>query len=208
MLKQRKAMGFAASCVMAVSCLVAGTHLMAGTLRAQTRGGETMIFSNTSPGERSFALVLGSYVQVVKVNWRQSDAFEDYAHGHAGRYLVFEQEGELHRLDNAQKIDELAGQYAPMQGLSARQKELAAQQKPLAAQQKELSAAMHEAASPEAMRRIGEAQGAIGRQQGEIGTRQGDIGRQQGELGRALNQKAQQLFNECLKDGSCPRVGS
>ncbi len=195
--------------------------LVAPTLMAQSHEGETMIFSKASTSDRSFALVLGSSVQVVKVNWRQGDAFEEYANRHAGRYIVFEQDGELHRLDSAEKVNEVAGLYAPMQDLQARQNKLTAQQKPLTAQQKpltaqqrELSAAMRDAASPEAMQSIGKAQGSlgrqqgeIGRQQGEIGRQQGEIGRQQGELGRALNQKVQQLFNECLKDGSCPRVG-
>ena len=181
--------------------------LVAPTLMAQSHAGETMIFSKASTSDRSFALVLGSSVQVVKVNWRQGDAFEEYAYRHTGRYIIFEQDGELHRLDGAEKVNEVAGLYAPMQDLQARQNELTAQQKPLTAQQRELSAAMRDAASPEAMQSIGKAQGSLGRQQGEIGRQQGEIGRQQGELGRALNQKVQQLFNECLKDGSCPRVG-
>lgn len=159
-----------------------------------------------SVAKRSFSLVLGSAVETVRMTWGQGDTLEEYVHSHPGRYLVFSQEGVLHRLDREPDVHAAEAAYAPMQALEARQKALAAQQRPLAEQQKALAAEMRGASTPVEMQRIGAAQGSLGRQQGEIGGKQGEIGRRQGELGRALNASVQRMIDTCLRDGSCPVV--
>ncbi len=174
----------------------------AGLAHTQEREAE-----DTTP-HRSFALVSGSSV-MLNGAWEDGSPLNLYAHAHQGHYIVFWQEGTLHRLDTPARIADIERDYAPMAPLAARQKELAARQKPFAEQQKTLAAQQRAAAgNPAEQGRIGGEQGKIGQLQGDIGRQQGEIGRQQGEIGRAVYAKVQTMLDGCLADRSCPAVAS
>ncbi len=164
--------------------------------------------TEAKPEHRSFAFVSGSAV-MLNGSWEDGSPLQIYAHAHTGHYIVFWQDGILHRLDAPARIEEIEREYAPMAPLEARQKELAARQKPFAEQQKALAARQKAAqGDPTEQGRIGQEQGRLGQQQGDLGQQQGEIGRQQGEIGRAVYLKVQTMLTACLADGSCPRINS
>jgi len=188
---------------------VLGCLLMAGAVWSQSAQTINLTDSDAWKG-RPFLLQLGGHAEAQYFGrWDGNhSSLQEYAKAHSeASYLIFEQSGVLHRLDAPGPLAQLRTLQEPMDQLSAVQRELASRQSPLAEQQRALSAQMRATRDPAEMGRIGHEQGAIGKKQGEIGREQGSIGRQQGVLGRALNQRAQELIDKCLQDGSCPAVG-
>lgn len=161
----------------------------------------------TSP-DRTFAIVERSSVRAIQGSWQRSSPLLRYVHDHSGTYVVFAQGGELYRMDRPDQIAEVERLYAPMQELAVRQEAFAKAQKPLARNQQTLAAQQRDTISPMEKGRIGEAQGAIGQEQGDLGALQGDLGRQQGEVAKAAYRRMQTIFDRCLTDQSCSRIGA
>ena len=164
--------------------------------------------SETLGSQRAFVYVERSSPHTISCGSSDAAPLLRYAKSHEGTYLVFAENGTLHRLDRPAQMTELEHGYAPMRELEAKQKALGAEQAPLAARQRALAAQQRAASAPDEMRRIGELQGALGEQQGALGAKQGAIGEQQGALGRQFSAKVQDMLNACLADGSCPAVST
>ena len=216
----------------AVTLLAAG--LFVSALAAQTH--ETTTNVSGSDSDRSFVLVEGSSIRSFTGSWHSSSPLLRYAHDHRGNYIVFEQGTEMHRLDKPERLAEVQRLYAPMQELATKQQayahaqqslaqeqqKLASAQRPLAQSQHNIAGQQRSTQDPQSQGQMGHAQGVLGEEQGELGSAQGDLGRQQGDIGavqgalghkqgeiaRAANKRLQVMFNECLADGSCPRVAS
>ena len=176
-------------------------------LFAQARP-EVSYYHDDEGSQRAFALVVNSALLTINGSWHPMPSLTAYAHDHAGTYIVFTQNGELHRLDTPKQVAEAQLLYAPMRELAAQQEALAAEQRPLAAQQQALGAEQRAASDPHEMTRIGAEQAAVGAQQAGIGQQQGAIGREQGAIGRAFHNRVEAMLETCLADGSCPRVSS
>lgn len=180
--------------------------LLAAGLFAQT--GEQKPAQGTAQTERTFAVVERSSMRTFQGSWQPSAPIFRYVKDHPGSYVVFSQQGALYRLDRPDQMAEVERMYAPMQELSTKQDALAQVQKPLARNQQDLASQQRDTSNPMQKGRIGEAQGAIGQEQGDLGAMQGELGRQQGEVAKAAYKRMQVLFNQCLSDGSCQRIGS
>ncbi len=164
--------------------------------------------SIVSGAQRSFALVVNSSRVSVNGDWQAMAPLTRYTQDHPGSYIVFVQDGELHRLNTPDRVAEAEKLYAPMLPLAAKQRALAAEQKPLAEQQRALAAEQRAVVDPAEKGRVGALQGKVGAQQGAIGARQGEIGRRQGEVGRAFYDRIQAMLDACLVDRSCPRISA
>ena len=186
--------------------LVLGSMLGVGLL-AQSKESTTVI-NHEEPTSRSFVIVDHSDVRTMQGSWHDSAALFRYVHDHPGTYVVFQQAGGVYRLDSPERLAEVQRLYAPMKALSVQQDALAHAQGPLAKQQQNLGQQQRAATDPEDKGRIGTAQGAIGSEQGDLGAMQGALGHQQGEVARAAYKRMQTIFDQCLANGSCPRVAS
>ncbi len=184
------------------------TGLFTVSLLAQADEPMTVIADGPNSG-RSFVVVAQGATRIAQVQWRSSAPLFRYVHDHpAGSYVVFEQDGAMYRFDNPARMAEVQRLYAPMKALGAQQQGLGHAQKPLSRHQHTLSAEQRAATDPQEKGRIGQAQGALGQAQGDLGTLQGELGRQQGEVARAASLRLQTMFDQCLAEGTCARVGS
>ncbi len=131
-----------------------------------------------------------------------------YAETHAGTYVLFLEGGQMHRLDDAKDMAEVASFHERMRPLEAQQRELGIQQRPLSARMDALGRQMHATTDTARMTELGSQMNALGKQMSALGEQQSAIGKQQGELGHAMGKRVSELIEACLKNNTCPVVAT
>lgn len=154
-------------------------------------------------GGKSFVVVQDSAIVFANGAWDGLGKLREYARAHAGTYVVFEREGKLQQVNDAEGLAALRPRFAKLAALASEQERLGQQQAPLAKEQAELGAKMRKAQRPEEMTAIGAQQSEVGRKQSAIGAEQGRVGNQQGTEGRTAYTEVGKLIEQCERGGKC-----
>lgn len=175
------------------------------TAQSQPSGASVRLeqVSDRPGGLDNFIVVDESKIVFVNGDWQHISQLRQYAGQHPGTYVLYERNGDLHKIADQEAVRNLRPHFATATELGANQNSLRSRQEPLGKQQSELAKKAEESTTPAERTEINKRRSQVGQLQGEIGREQARVGQQQSIAGVRAYKETQKIIDLCEKDATC-----